>query len=77
MVFLIKHVKRGGHIHCALFAAKQTNQTFAKCGDFTIREEEFDSMRGAMSGVSFRDGDEMERRALEEFTRDGGIGGAI
>lgn len=41
-VFRIRFEIAGGHVHCALFAGKATNQTFAKCGDFTVRKgEEF------------------------------------
>lgn len=55
MVFKIKHEKRGGHIHCRLFAARMSNMTFAGCGDFCVREEEFEDLQLAMSGISFEE----------------------
>ncbi len=55
MIFKIKHEKLGGHIHCALFAAKEPNQTYAKCGDLVVREEEFAPMQRAMVGVYFQE----------------------
>ena len=55
MVFKIKYNVAGGHTHCSLFAAKEENQTFAKCGDFTVRNEEFEPLKFAMSGVYFEE----------------------
>ena len=53
MIFKIRCVQRGGHIHCALFAAKHPNITYAKCGDFVVREEEFADLQAVMPGVIF------------------------
>lgn len=53
MVFKIIHEKLGAHIHCALFSARSPNLTWAKCGDFVVREEEFEDTKLAMSGVVF------------------------
>lgn len=58
MIFKIRYEELGGHTHCRLFAAKQPNMTWACCGDFIVRNEEFDDLRLAMSGVSF-----VEKRA--------------
>ncbi len=55
MVFKIKHEKRGGHIHCRLFAAKAPNMTYAGCGDFCVREEEFEDLQHVMSGIAFEE----------------------
>lgn len=55
MIFKIRHEQRGGHIHCRLFAAKATNMTYATCGDFTVREEEFEDLQRVMAGVFFED----------------------
>lgn len=55
MVFKIRYEKRGGHIHCRLFAAKSPNMTYAGCGDFVVREEEFEALQRAMSGVHFQE----------------------
>jgi hypothetical protein len=64
-LFRARYVKRGGHIHCALFAGKATSPTFAKCGDFTVREEEFEDLQYNMAGVKFYDGDDVEQKSLE------------
>ena len=55
MIFKIRHEKLGGHIHCALFGAKAPDMTYAKCGDFVVREEEFSDLERCMSGVFFED----------------------
>lgn len=54
MIWRIRYRRYGGHIHCRLFA-KARNQTFAGCGNFTVREEEFDSLQHTMPGVEFID----------------------
>lgn len=54
MIFKIHYEKLGGHTHCALFSAKQSNMTYAKCGEFCIRNEELEDLKYAMAGVSFR-----------------------
>lgn len=55
-VFRVRHEKLGGHIHCALFAAKSPNMTYAKCGDFVVTDgEEFETLKRALSGVEFRE----------------------
>jgi hypothetical protein len=53
MIFRVRYKVLGGHTHCALFAAKQSNMTWAKCGDFTVRNDEFDDLQLVMSGVVF------------------------
>lgn len=54
MVWRVKFDVHGGHVHCNLFAAKQLNMTFAKCGDFTVRRgEEFASLLRAFAGAQF------------------------
>lgn len=55
MIFKVTFVKAGGHFHCSLFAAKQQNMTYAKCGDFCVRDYEMPDLRLAMSGVHFED----------------------
>lgn len=55
MIFKVKYEKAGGHIHCRLFAAKAPNMTFAGCGNFCIRVEEFEDLERAMSGVFFEE----------------------
>lgn len=42
MVFRMRFETLGGHVHCALFVAKNSEATFAKCGDFVVsRGEQF------------------------------------
>jgi hypothetical protein len=55
MVFKVRHHKAGSHVHCSLFVAKAENQTYAKCGDFTIRDDELNALRVAMLGVAFEE----------------------
>lgn len=52
MIFKIKHEKKGGHIHCRLFAAKAPNM--AKAGWHWV-EETFE--RGQIRFVCLKDGD--------------------
>lgn len=53
MVFKIKIRRLGGRTHCILYAAKTPNMTYASCGTFVVRNEEYDDLQLAMSGVSF------------------------
>lgn len=53
MIFRIRYETLGAHTHCALFSARQQNLTFAKCGEFCVRNEEFEDLRLAMAGVQF------------------------
>lgn len=41
------------HVYCALYVACSLDQTFAQCGTFTVRKEEFEPMREAFSKVEF------------------------
>lgn len=53
-MYRIRFTIAGGHIHCALFYAPASNQTFAKCGEFIIRKgAEFEALLRSMSGVDF------------------------
>ena len=40
MIFRIYHKKLGGHVHMRVFSGK-TDGALGKCGDLTMREEEF------------------------------------
>ena len=54
MIYRVRFVVLGGHVHCSLFNAKQQNMTFAKCGDFIVRRgEEFASLLRSFSGAEF------------------------
>lgn len=52
-VFKLRYEELGGHTHCSLFSALRPDATYAKCGDFVIRNEEFVALRQALSGVEF------------------------
>jgi hypothetical protein len=41
MIFRIYHKTLGGHVHMRVFAGKQEG-ALGKCGDLTMRAEEFD-----------------------------------
>lgn len=53
MVWRIRFRVHGGHVHCRLFGAPQANRTYAWCGDFTVRKEEFASLQTAFQGAEF------------------------
>lgn len=55
MIFRVRYKIKGGHTHCSLFSAKQPNTTFANCGNFVIRNDEFKELVIAMSGIQFLD----------------------
>lgn len=55
MIWMIRFKVGVGHVHCRLFAAKQANMTFAKCGEFVVRVEEMESLRRAFAGAEFVD----------------------
>lgn len=55
MIWKVEYALLGGHVHCALFTASGPNRTFARCGDFVVRQEEFASLRQAFSGAQFID----------------------
>ena len=42
-----------GHVQCRVFISPAPNRTWATLGHLTVRVEEFESMRAAMSGVIF------------------------
>ncbi len=39
-LYHIRFAVAGGHVHCRLFCAKHPNQTYAKCGESTVRRGE-------------------------------------
>lgn len=54
MPFKIKYEQLGGHVHCDLYFAPESNQTYAKCGSFVVREgHEFVQIKRDMSGIAF------------------------
>ncbi len=54
MIWRVRFIIGGGHVHCTLYTAKSPNQTFAKCGDFVVSKgDEFKSLLEAFSGADF------------------------
>lgn len=53
----MKYKVLGGHVHCRVFAARQLNTTFAKCGDLTFRVEEFEDFQIACPGLLWEEED--------------------
>ena len=54
MIFRCRFTIGGGHVHCALFLAPGSNQTFAKCGDFCVRKgQEFQALLRDAPGFEF------------------------
>ena len=52
-VMRVRYTKRGGHYHCRVFTARQTNYTFANCGELVFDEQEWEAIKGIMSGAEF------------------------
>jgi hypothetical protein len=55
VVIRLRYRVLGGHVHCRLFTAPASDQTFAKSGDLVFRVEEWDAVRaaGAKAGFEF------------------------
>lgn len=53
MIFRIYYEKRGGHVHCRLFAGEQEG-ALGKCGDLCMRVEEFSNFMRLRRLVEFR-----------------------
>lgn len=64
MIFRIYHETLGGHVHMRLFAGKR-NGALGKCGDLTMRVEEFTAFQSLMqySQIEFYP----ELREIERF----------
>ena len=45
MIFRVRWQKRGGHIHTRVFSAPTRDGTFAKLGDLTFDERDWDGFR--------------------------------
>lgn len=61
MIFKVRFEKKGAHIHCDLYSLPMPNSTWAGCGSFCVREEEFPALQMAMSGVYFENRVKAER----------------
>ena len=54
--FRLRYEKAGAHVHCRWFAGKGRELTRGKCGDLTMRENEFDDFRVLLASAQW-DGD--------------------
>lgn len=54
MIFRIRFVVAGGHVHASLFAGHHEG-ALGKAGDFCLRNEEFAAFREAATFVQFVD----------------------
>lgn len=57
MILRIYHEKRGGHVHMAVFVGN-TSGALGKCGELTVRVDEFDEFRSRVGAefVEVKDG---------------------
>jgi len=53
MIIRIRYKILGGHVHCRLLTSKSMGHTFAKCGDLVFSIEEWNLVRGILTGVQF------------------------
>ena len=51
--FRIWYRQLGGHIHCRIFSAENPSGTFAKLGDLTMDEKDWESFK-AQIGVDWQ-----------------------
>ncbi len=56
MIFRLYYETRGGHVHCRLFAGKGEG-ALGKCGDITMRVDEFALFQAAATFIQFRQED--------------------
>lgn len=54
MIFRLYHRTAGGYVHCSLFAGK-ADGALGKCGDLTMRTDEFEIFKNAASFMQFRE----------------------
>lgn len=54
MIFRLLYETAGGHVHCRLFAGSHDG-ALGKCGDITMRVEEFAIFRAAATFIQFRE----------------------
>lgn len=47
-IFLVKYETIGGHTHCEFFSAQRPGATWAKSGNFVLRNEDMPDLRKAM-----------------------------
>ena len=49
--FRVRYKQLGGHIHCRVFSAENPFGTFAKLGDLTMDERDWDSFRAQIGSA--------------------------
>lgn len=54
MIFRIHYTPRSGHVHIRFFAGKHEG-ALGKCGDLTMRTEEFEIFKKAASFIQFKE----------------------
>lgn len=65
MIFRLFHETRGGHVHCRLFVGPHEG-ALGKCGDITMRVNEFELFKDAATFIQFRDERWLELLADDE-----------
>ncbi len=54
MIFRLYHETKGGHVHCRLFSGPHDG-ALGKCGDLTMKVEEFALFQGSATFIQFRE----------------------
>ena len=54
MIFRIHHETQGGHVHCRFFAGSHDG-ALGKCGDLTMKVEEFALFQRSATFIQFRE----------------------
>lgn len=49
--FRLRYKEEGIHVHCAVFVKRKSMSTFAKCGQMTVRTDEWPTLKEAFSGA--------------------------
>lgn len=65
MTFKLKFQKLGGHVHVAVFSGKDIDH-LGKCGDLTMREEEWPEFLGVFQNATYPPAIFVEERTIEE-----------
>lgn len=52
MIFRIRYVARGGHVHCRFFSGPHEG-ALGKCGDLVMRLDEFKAFRDSATFIQF------------------------
>ena len=51
--FRLRFERLGIHVHCRLFAGPRREATHGKCGDITMRDDEFTDFRDLVKSSEF------------------------